>query len=526
MFQRLKELSRNLAIYGLGDVATSIVSFLLLPVYVRFLSPTDYGVIGLLLAVEVAAKILFRWGVDASFMRLYYDCPDEAARQRLASTIFFFLLGANGTLLLAALAAAPTLAVHLFGAPTHVSSLRLVLVNTFIVGFYFLPFHVFRIEGRSPRFIALTVSRSTLTILMRLLLVVVFGMGVLGVVLADLVVTAIFTLVLVRWFAPLIRPAFSPALLRQALAFGLPRLPHGLAHQTVAVADRYLLTMFVGLREIGLYSIGASFGLALKLFLSAFEYAWAPFYFATMKEPDARVTFSRVTTYGVSMLVLLTAGLSAIAGDLVRLMTTPEFHGAARVVPFIALGVMFQGVYLLTSIGLNITKRTEYYPLATGAAAAVSVGANLLLIPRFGALGSAWANALAYGTLAAVSMVFSQRVYPVQYEWGRLARVAIAGCIALGAAWLPNVTFVPVAGLLVRGAIVVAVFSLMLAATGFVRPEERRRLHQLAAPFWARAPVAKPVDSAELAGEIVAAPPIAPSELDAEIAAPRRESLR
>ena len=39
--------------------------------------------------------------------------------------------------------------------------------------------------------------------------------------------------------------------------------------------------------------------MAMKLFLSAFEYAWAPFYFATMQEPDAKRTFSLVTTYGV-----------------------------------------------------------------------------------------------------------------------------------------------------------------------------------------------------------------------------------
>ena len=81
-------------------------------------------------------------------------------------------------------------------------------------------------------------------------------------------------------------------MLREVLSFGLPRVPHGVAHQVIAVADRYILTKFVSLREIGLYSVGASFGLGMKLFLSAFENAWAPFYFETMKEPDAKRTFS------------------------------------------------------------------------------------------------------------------------------------------------------------------------------------------------------------------------------------------
>ena len=92
MLARIKTLFRNLAIYGFGDVATSIVSLLLLPVYTRYLTPYDYGIIAMLLTIEAVAKILFRWGVDTAFMRLYYDCADPPARQRLASTIFFFLL--------------------------------------------------------------------------------------------------------------------------------------------------------------------------------------------------------------------------------------------------------------------------------------------------------------------------------------------------------------------------------------------------------------------------------------------------
>ena len=86
MFAKVKQLFTNLVIYGLGDVATTIISFFLLPIYVRYLSPDDYGVLSLLLTTEVVTKILFRWGIDASFMRLYHDCADQRARQVLAST--------------------------------------------------------------------------------------------------------------------------------------------------------------------------------------------------------------------------------------------------------------------------------------------------------------------------------------------------------------------------------------------------------------------------------------------------------
>ena len=78
MFQKVRELSKNLAVYGVGDVAIQIVSFLLVPLYVRYLSPADYGILGLLGGVEAAAKLFFRWGLDGSFMRFWYDCEDRA----------------------------------------------------------------------------------------------------------------------------------------------------------------------------------------------------------------------------------------------------------------------------------------------------------------------------------------------------------------------------------------------------------------------------------------------------------------
>ena len=97
-------------------------------------------------------------------------------------------------------------------------------------------------------------------------------------------------------------------------------------------------------------------------------------------------------------------------------------------------------IYLLTSIGLNITKQTRFYPVATMAAASASIVGNVVLVPRFGALGAAWTNAAAYVVLASVAFVLSQRVYPIPLEWGRLARLAIAATVAwLLASQLPAI---------------------------------------------------------------------------------------
>ena len=367
LLARIRELPTNMAIYGLGDVAISIVNFLLLGLYVKYLSAEDYGVLGLLGSVEVVAKIIFRFGLDGSFMRFFYDCQTEEERQRLASTIFFFLLAVNGAVLVVLLAATPALSRAMFSTAHQSTALRLVLLNTFAIGFTFIPFHVLRIERRSTTFSLLTLARSTLTVMLRLVLVVGFHMAVVGVVLADVFVTAALMVVLLRWFAPLIRPVFSRADLRKALAFGAPRVPHAAAQQVMAVADKPILTLFASMQDIGVYSMAVSFGLTQKLFLSAFESAWAPFYYATMREPDAGRVFRVVTTYGVAVLALLTVGLSVVGRDVAAAMThgffiapdDPRWQAIGSIIAWTAVGVLLQGVYLLTSIGLNITKRTR-----------------------------------------------------------------------------------------------------------------------------------------------------------------------
>jgi O-antigen/teichoic acid export membrane protein len=518
---RLRELSKNITIYGLGDVAVSIVSFFLLPIFVDYLDARDYGVLGILGSIEVIGKIVFRFGLDGSFMRFFYDCENDTDRRRLASTIFFFLLALNGAVLTPLLIFAPRMAASLFGTSIYTTALRLLLVNTFAIGFTFLPFHVLRIERKSTVFSALTLARSVMTVVLRVVFVIVLGMHVTGIYLADVFVTAGVMLALTRWFAPLIRPVFSWTTLRETLAFGAPRVPHAGAQQVMAVGDRFILNMFARVDEVGIYQIAVSFGLTEKLFLSAFESAWAPFYYATVRDADARQVFRTVTTYGFAVLVLLTAGLSATGRELVQAMThgrimapaDPRWAQVSTVVTWTAIGVLLQGAYLLTSIGLNITKKTQYYPIATSVAAATNVGLNFVLIPRYGMVGAAWANGACYAVQAILGFVFSQRFYQISYDWSRLARVSAAGIVAClaaravpslqGLAADPRSAIASLPDAMVRGIVVVGVYAVLLAVTGFLQPAELRALRGM----WRRQRtprVAGTPDSTELAGAIVA----------------------
>ena len=532
MFSKIRQLSKNITVYGLGDVAVSIVNFWLLPLYALYFPPAEYGVITVLGGLEVIAKIVFRFGLDGSFMRFFFHVEAGAGRRRLASTIFFFLLSLNGSVLALLLVFSPQLARGLLGGTQYVTALRLMLINTFAIGFTFIPFHVLRMEQRTKTFSMLTLTRSVLTIFVRLWLVIGAGMGVAGLYLADLLVTIIVMTALVRWFAPLIRPMFSAQVLRESLLFGLPRVPHAAAQQITAVGDKFILRFFqVDMDAVGVYGVAVSFGLAEKLFLSAFESAWAPFYYATIREPDAPRVFRTVATYGVAVLALLTAGLSAIGRDLMKAMThgrfyapfDPRWHDVSIIIGFTSLGVFFQGIYLVTSIGLNITKRTQYYPVATITAAAVNVGLNVLLIPRMGIVGAAWANGIAYGMQAGLGYVLSQRFYRIEYEWSRIVGACAAAVAAYTVAIMlpsiqlpidPHKSLAPVPDILARGTAVVIVFAGLLTTTGFFHAKELAVLRTLRGKVRRPLSPPRPADSTEMAGDIAATDLEPPDEPD------------
>jgi len=469
---RLKELSTGVAIYGAGDAAIQVVNFVLLAVYVKggFLTANDYGALAIIGALEAFARVASRLGLDGAFMRYYHE--RGSTFPRMASTIVWFLLVTDivlfGMMGILAGSAGP----RLFDQAVHTDALRLMLLNTFLIALTFVPFQAMRLRNEAVTYSAFTFARSVGTVVLRIVLVIGLQSGLLGIFIADLIVTMLLLPWLWPWCRPYVLRGFSMPDLRLALRFGLPRVPHGLAQQAMDGGNRLLFSAYSSQTQLGVYQNAVTLGTGVKFFTSAFETAWAPFYYATSRQADAKMTLRKVSTYGFAVLALLVAGTVAVARDVVLVILTPEYLEASSVLPLVALGIGFQGIYLLTSIGLNLTGRTEWYPVATFAAAAVGLAAGVLLMPLHGALGAAAAFALAYATQAAVAFVLAQRFYPIAYEGGRLLRVAAAGVLGAALALWAVPPMAPALGLLARGITCVATFGLVLGATGFFRASE------------------------------------------------------
>jgi O-antigen/teichoic acid export membrane protein len=470
----LLKLVSHSAIYGAADVFTNVISFLLMPLFTRCLSTAEYGSLALLLVFSTAAKIVFRLGLDGAFFRVHYDQTTELEQRRLAGTVALFAAG-FGTLLFVAVAAGRGPLTRLLfrtEAPPDTWVL-LVAADVFLGVFAFVPLNLLRIHDRPGLFSAYSASRNGLNLVLKVVLVV-RGFGIPGVLWSDVIATAAFSAALL----PILRRnaawSFSTRLLRDVLAFGLPKVPHGVMVQVQNLADRWILEAFVSLGRIGIYQVGYTMGTAIKFALSAFAPAWEPFIYSQIHKPDAQQTLARLITYAFAVFAAVGLAVAVLGRELVHVMTAPAFHDAAPVVPVVALAYLLHGVFLLGSIGIGIRKRTGFYPLITAASATTNVVANLILIPELGILGAAWATVLSYLVMAGMGVWLSYRLYPIPFEMGRLGRITLAALAVFFLSRLAPAELWPAIGV---KSLSLLGFPVLVLASGAVRPAEWAFLH-------------------------------------------------
>jgi len=464
----LKTLFGHSVIYGSQDAAAQVINLALTPLYVWILTPTEVGLIVVLFTFSTVAKVLFRLGLDSGFFRIYYDLDSEEERARLAGTIALFAAAYSTALFLLVAAGAPLILrlLGLQGTEAKVP-LRLAAADVYVGTFAFIPLNLLRIQGRARTFAAVNVGRNFLNTALKLTFVLT-GFGVTGVLWSDVLATAAMAVGLLPMLLRHVRLAFSTRLLREVLAFGLPKAPHGLMVQALNLADRLILVRFQPLAVVGIYDKAYALGAGVKFGLSPFDMAWQPFVLSRLRLPDAPRLLAGVITYAAAAFVSLALGIALFGREILMALTftRPVFWTGAPVIPVVVLAYLLHGAFLLVSIGIGIEKRARYYPMITAAAAGTNIVLDLALIPRFGMMGAAWATVAGYLVMAALGGIVSHRLYPIPLEVGRLARIALAAGVSYVLSWLAPAGIVPAVAVKVA---LFGGFTLALVATGVLR---------------------------------------------------------
>jgi O-antigen/teichoic acid export membrane protein len=466
---QLRRLGRHSLVYGLGGLLSRILAVLLLPLYTHYLSPADYGRIETLIAAVTVLTIVLRLGISSAFFRFWFDATDDTGRRTVLRTSFWFTMGAATAGLAVGVALAPQISDLLFGDTGDADLVRAAFVLLWAQMNYEQLTAVFRVEERSTAYVLASLANVLVTVGTTVLLVVVLEEGPLGVLVGNLSGTLLVYAALLGYRREQLGLELDRPLLRAMNRFGLPLVPTALFLWLTNFGDRFFLVKLADAAEVGLYSVGVRIASAMVLLLTAFRLAWPAFAYSIEDEGEARRTYAFVLTYLTLVASWAALGLGLLSPWLVDLLAADAFADSSRVVAPLAFAAVAFGAYIVIAIGLGRARRTQFNWVVTGAAAAVNVALNLVLIPPYGMMGAAVATVAAYVTMACGMAWWSQRVYPVPYQWRRVATAAGAAVALVVAGKLLDLG-------LALSVVVVLAYPLALAALGFYLPAERRAI--------------------------------------------------
>jgi O-antigen/teichoic acid export membrane protein len=229
---------------------------------------------------------------------------------------------------------------------------------------------------------------------------------------------------------------------------------------------------YKGLTETGVYSAAIKVASVITFVMVAFRTAWPAFAYSIADDREARRTYAYVLTYLLSIAFWIALALGALAPWLVALLTTPLYQRADTGVPLLAFAFALYAGYTVLAIGSGRARRTQFNWVVAGFGAGVNIALNFWLIPRYGMVGAALSTLIAYGCLFAGMTAYAQSVYPVPYQWRRLATAAAAAAGLTVAARAAHLSLVP-------SLAVVLGYPVTLLALGFFHPAELKRLRRL-----------------------------------------------
>lgn len=438
----LSTIGQNAFYYTLGSVISRAASLALLPIYTSHLSTSDYGVMELLgIAVDVAA-ILFVSGMNSGLQRYYFLEPTEEGRNRVVSTTFWLEIGLAFLATIALILAAPY--GHLIGLrdPGHIWFLRLAAITFFFGVLSSVPLMLIQSQNRARTFLVVSVVKLAAQIALNLLFLVRLDLGIAGILYTGLIVNLVMGLVLAAWMAREVGLKIHPPDLARLRAFGVPYQITVAGSFLLVYGDRFVLGAWTTTAEVGLYGLAYQFGfLVASLTEVPFIRAWNPIRYALIKEP--RADRDLAYNHGLSalgfVLSLLSIGVLAFTPFVLGVLTPEAFHSAARLVPVIVGAYIVQCYTSVVVFGIDVSTRTKFYTIASWAGAITSIALYVLLIPRFGGAGAAWATLFAFLVRHGMTYHYAQRLWPVHYAW----RAPLLGGVIFTVSALVQAVFTP-----------------------------------------------------------------------------------
>ncbi len=457
----VKSLAKDTAIYGVSSIVGRFLNWCLVPLYTRLFPEDMYGVVTYVYSIVALTLIILTYGMETGFFRFAnherYSNPDEVYSTSLTS------LGFTSTLFFAL--------VLLFLEPVsramecggHESYVWMMALAVAIDAYSCIPFAYLRYKKRPVRFAMLKLVNIGLNIVLNIFFLLicpwlmrvapgwvewfyVADLGIGYIFLSNLIASAVTLLMLLPDIVR-IPLKFNGRLLREMLAYSFPLLVLGIAGIMNQTLDKILYPVLAtsdAMAGLGIYGANYKIAIVMVMFIQAFRFAYEPFIFSQSRERGD----NKLQAYRDAMKYFVIFALFIFLGvmyylDILRYFVRPDYWAGLKVVPVIMAAEFFFGVFFNLSLWYKLTDKTVWGTWFSLLGLAVTVVLNVLLVPRYGYMGCAWAAFCCYGVMMLASYFVGNAKYPIGYNVGRLIfYVGLAGvlyplgcCIELGAHW-------------------------------------------------------------------------------------------
>ena len=457
----IKSLAKDTAVYGLSSIIGRFLNWCLVPLYTQVFPSAEYGVVTYIYSAVALALIVLTYGMETGFFRFanherYHD-PMEVYSTGLIS----LAVSSSVFIVLALLFISPvSAALH---APHHHIYIVMMILTVALDAFTALPFSYLRYARRAMRFATLRLINIGLNIGLNLFFILLcpiiwehapgwiawfydpdFGIGY---IFLDNLISSALNLLLIVPELTGFSWKFNPRLWKEMIIYSAPLLVLGVAgimNQTLGtlLMPQLYADKSEAIAAVGIYGANYKIAIVMVMFIQAFRFAYEPFIFARAKDRGE----DKLQSYRDAMKWFVICGMFIFLGvmtymDVLRHFIASSYFSGLKVVPILMIAELFFGVFFNLSLWYKLTDRTIWGTWLSLLGLAVTVALTVLLVPRYGYIGCAWAALGCYGVMMVASYIAGRIHYPIGYNVPRLTLYFLLG-IAL---WIVGVAIAPTA---------------------------------------------------------------------------------
>jgi O-antigen/teichoic acid export membrane protein len=479
MLSFLKSAIKNSLIYGLGNVSTKIIGFILLPIYTSNLSVQQYGILGLL---EVSSQILisvFGLSLTYPFFRWYWDKEFIEKRHSIMFSCMTCLLFVVLILIGAVILFADQISLILFDSSQYSLLVIMLSVSASLQILASIPSSLLQLQQKATLFTTVNIAQLTTSLIITIICVAYLKLNVLGIYIGQTIGFILYFALLSNYILKNITPVFSWTILKGMLAVSLPLVFSSIAGVVINIADRYFLRYMGNLTEVGIYSLGYRIANTLYVIVvMSINLAIVPMLYKLMDDPRSKRVCSKTMTYVAFGVMFCVIGISFLGREIIRVVAlNPEYWNSYKIIPFVSFAIYFGMLKDISSIGLNLTKKTKIISGIVITISLVNILSNTLLIPILQTIGASISALISQLFFFLLIVIYAQKYYFVPYEWGKIILITILGVAIVSIGSLVQDAHLAIR--LITKFLLLTIFPVLLYYFNFFEPVELKRLQQV-----------------------------------------------